>query len=136
MTREKKAFEVSCGIITSQGGYIKSKTWWLVRDNLRGQAYTMKANMKAINAVMDKGAKKDADAAYKKFWSEIDQRTWSDHRTRTDQSHVRFSSHPSLSAFACSRVLCCAMRTCSGPRMQEEGAGARREGVRRRPCGA
>jgi len=73
VTREKKAFEVSCGIITSQGGYIKSKTWWLVRDNLRGQAYTMKENMMAINAVMDKGAKKDADAAYKKFWSEIDQ---------------------------------------------------------------
>jgi len=70
--REKAAFEVSSKIITSQGPNIKSKTWWLVRDNLRGQAYNMKANMKAINKALggEKGAA--ATKAYAKFWKEID----------------------------------------------------------------
>jgi len=73
VTREKAAFDVSVKIITTQGPNIESKTWWLVRDNLRGQAYNMKANMLAINKALGDKGKKDADAAYKKFWSEIDQ---------------------------------------------------------------
>ena len=73
VTREKAAFDVSVKIITTQGPNIDSKTWWLVRDNLRGQAYNMKANMLAINKALGDKGKKDADAAYKKFWSEIDQ---------------------------------------------------------------
>jgi len=73
VTREKAAFQVSCGIITSQQKNIDSKTWWLVRDNMRGQAYTMKENMLAINSQLsDPAAKKAADAAYKSFWKEID----------------------------------------------------------------
>jgi hypothetical protein len=73
VAREKAAFDVSSKIITSQGGNIDSKTWWLVRDNLRGQAYNMKANMKAINIALGPGAKQDAAVkAYKKFWMEID----------------------------------------------------------------
>merc|ERR1712054_460368 len=72
VAREKAAFDVSSKIITSQGGNIDSKTWWLVRDNLRGQAYNMKANLKAINLALggDKGAA--ATKAYTKFWKEID----------------------------------------------------------------
>ena len=57
VTREKAALEVSKQIVRAQGPNIDSKTWWLVRDNLRGQAYTMKANMRAINAVLDPAGK-------------------------------------------------------------------------------
>merc|ERR1712224_863784 len=53
VSREKAAYVVSTKIIQSQGPNIDSKTWWLVRDNLRGQAYNMKANMRAINSVLD-----------------------------------------------------------------------------------
>ena len=71
VTREKAAFDVSSKIVRAQGPNIESKTWWLVRDNLRGQAYNMKANMLAMNAVSkDKVASKKA---YSKFWSEINQ---------------------------------------------------------------
>lgn len=70
VTREKKAFEVSSKIISSQGPNVDSKTWWLVRDNLRGQAYEMKSNMRAINKQLTD--KKAADAAYAKFWKEVD----------------------------------------------------------------
>jgi len=73
VTREKKAFEVSKNIVNTQGPNIESKTWWLVRDNLRGQAYNMKANMQAINEVLPADKKKDATKAYKKFWAEVDQ---------------------------------------------------------------
>merc|ERR1719231_196044 len=70
VSREKAAFDVSCKIVESQGPNIESKTWWLVRDNLGGQAYNMKANMLAINKNLSD--KKAADAAYKTFWKEID----------------------------------------------------------------
>merc|ERR1719478_1978904 len=73
VTREKAAYEVSAKIIRAQQKNIDSKTWWLVRDNFRGQAYNMKANMLAINKVLPPVSKAKADTAYKKFWSEIDQ---------------------------------------------------------------
>merc|ERR1719487_2613502 len=57
VTREKAAFQVSKKIVTSQKKNIDTKTWWLVRDNFRGQAYTMKANMRAINDVLEPAAK-------------------------------------------------------------------------------
>merc|ERR1719230_840738 len=69
VTREKAAFDISATIVKSQAKNIDSKTWWLVRDNLRGQAYNMKANMKAMNGVS--ANKAAADKAYKAFWSEI-----------------------------------------------------------------
>jgi len=71
VTREKAAFELSCKIVSSQQGNVDSKTWWLVRDNLRGQAYNMKANMLAINSVLEGSKKAEATAAYNKFWKEI-----------------------------------------------------------------
>merc|ERR1712178_191631 len=70
-TREKAAFEVSSKIVREQAGNIDSKTWWLVRDNLRGQAYNMKANMLAINMVLPSDKQAAAKKAYSKFWSEI-----------------------------------------------------------------
>ena len=69
VTREKAAFDVSAKIIESQGKNIESKTWWLARDNLRGQAYNMKANMQALNKVSKDPAA--ASKAYTKFWNEI-----------------------------------------------------------------
>jgi hypothetical protein len=73
VTREKAGLEVSKKIVRAQGPNIDSKTWWLVRDNLRGQAYNMKANMRAINAVLEPSTKVAAVKAYEKFWKEIDQ---------------------------------------------------------------
>merc|ERR1712078_162978 len=49
VTREKAALEVSKQIVRAQGPNIESKTWWLVRDNFRGQAYNMKSNMRATS---------------------------------------------------------------------------------------
>ena len=67
--REREAFKTSSDIIKSQQGTIDSKTWWLVRDNLRGQAYNLKSNMKALTAVAsDKGA---AQKAYEKVLNEL-----------------------------------------------------------------
>jgi len=69
ITREKAAFEISEKIVRSQLPNIESKTWWLARDNFRGQAYNMKANMKALNSL---SADPAASAkAYSKFWSEV-----------------------------------------------------------------
>jgi hypothetical protein len=73
VSREKAAFSVSSGIVRAQGPNIDTKTWWLVRDNLRGQAYNMKANMIAINGVLGDDKKAKATKAYKKFWDEINQ---------------------------------------------------------------
>merc|ERR1719201_225946 len=73
VTREKKAFDISATIVKSQGPNIETKTWWLVRDNFRGQAYNMKANMLAMNKVLSPDKKAVADKAYSKFWSEINQ---------------------------------------------------------------
>lgn len=72
VTRELAAYKVSKAIVTSQQGNIDSKTWWLVRDNLRGQAYNMKANMRAINAVLPAEGKASATKAYAAFWKKID----------------------------------------------------------------
>jgi len=71
VSREKAAFDVSAKIIRSQGGNIDSKTWWLVRDNMRGQAYNMKANMLALNGVLPADKQASAKKAYSKFWTEI-----------------------------------------------------------------
>jgi len=72
VTREKASFEISSKIINSQGPNIDSKTWWLVRDNLRGQAYNMKGSMKAIDAALTGEKQATATKAYAKFWKEID----------------------------------------------------------------
>ena len=73
VTREKAALEVSKQIVRAQGPNIESKTWWLVRDNFRGQAYNMKSNMRAIIKVQTDPQKTKAQKAYDKFWGEVNQ---------------------------------------------------------------
>ena len=51
VSREKAAFTESVKRISGLGPKIESKTWWFVRDELRIQAYTMRASMLAMNAV-------------------------------------------------------------------------------------
>jgi hypothetical protein len=69
--REKKDFLKSADIIKSQGKLLESKTWWLVRDNFRGQAYNIKSNMLALNKVQDEKTKPLAEKAYAKFVKEL-----------------------------------------------------------------
>jgi hypothetical protein len=71
VSRERASLEVSKKIVRSQGNNIDKSTWYLVRDNLRGQAYNMKANMLAINAVLEPKTKEAATKAYNEFWKEI-----------------------------------------------------------------
>jgi hypothetical protein len=73
VTREKAAYEVSKKIFQAQGQNIESKTWWLVRDNFRGQAYNMKANMRAINTTLGPDAQLAATKAYNVFWKQVNQ---------------------------------------------------------------
>lgn len=73
VAREKAAFDISAKIVKSQAKNIDTKTWWLVKDNLRGQAYNMKANMLAMNGVLPADKKAAASKAYSKFWSEVNQ---------------------------------------------------------------
>jgi len=73
VTREKAAYAISSKIVSEQGPNIDSKTWWLVRDNLRGQAYNMKANMRAITSQLSSAEAKAASTkAYNTFWKKID----------------------------------------------------------------
>merc|ERR1712216_593861 len=73
VTRELAAFKVSADIVNSQQKTIDGKVWWLVRDNLRGQAYNMKANMKVINGVLPADKKASATKAYDTFWKSINE---------------------------------------------------------------
>ena len=68
---------------------IEKKTWWLVRDNFRGQAYNMKANMLAINKVLEGDKKAAAGKAYSKFWSEVNQCAPCRHNHRTGRRAPR-----------------------------------------------
>ena len=70
VAREKASFQESVKRISGLGPKIESKTWWFVRDELRIQAYTMRASMLAMNAV--NSDKKACESAYKTFWKEIE----------------------------------------------------------------
>ena len=64
VAREKASFQESVKRISGLGPKIESKTWWFVRDELRIQAYTMRASMLAMNAVnSDKKVRRVAAAA-------------------------------------------------------------------------
>jgi len=69
VTLEKASFETNAKIYQSQQPQIDSKTWWLARDNLRGQAYPMRSNMLAINKVSKNP--QEAKKTYDKFWKQI-----------------------------------------------------------------
>lgn len=67
IARERADLDKSVKIFQAQGKLLESKTWWLVRDNFRGQAYNTKANMLAINKVQPEATKKAATKAYDTF---------------------------------------------------------------------
>merc|ERR1711908_200855 len=67
IAREQRDFLKSVDIVKAQGLLLESKTWWLVRDNFRGQAYNMKANMRALNNVQPEATKGKAVKAYDSF---------------------------------------------------------------------
>jgi hypothetical protein len=67
VVRERKDFLTSVAIVKSQKALLESKTWWLVRDNFRGQAYNMKQNMLVLNKVLEPSDKAKADKAYGTF---------------------------------------------------------------------
>jgi hypothetical protein len=69
VAREKASFEKSVLIYKAQQPNIDSKTWWLARDNLRGQASVMKSNMLVIQDVSNN--KQEAKKTYDKFWRQI-----------------------------------------------------------------
>jgi len=73
VSREKADYQKSSKIIQAQGPIIESKTWWLVRDNMRGQAYNMKANMRAINKTLDADTELAATKAYNAFVTNLNQ---------------------------------------------------------------
>uniref|UniRef100_A0A7S0HBH7 Uncharacterized protein n=1 Tax=Phaeocystis antarctica TaxID=33657 RepID=A0A7S0HBH7_9EUKA len=73
VTRETAQFEKGCKLIANLQTNIDSKTWWKVRDQLRGtDVYSLRGSMLAINNVLPE-AKKDAAAkAYKKVFAEME----------------------------------------------------------------
>jgi hypothetical protein len=70
VSRENKAFLESARRFESLQPKIDKKEWWFVRDELRIQAYTMRASMLALNKV---NSKPDAaKALYEDFWTKVE----------------------------------------------------------------
>ena len=60
-------------LLSSLQGDIDTKTWWKVRDQLRGTGvYDLRASMLAINGVLPADKKADAAKAYKKVFVEME----------------------------------------------------------------
>merc|ERR1711957_1043330 len=58
VTRETAAFTKGCKLIANLQTNIDSKTWWKVRDQLRGtDVYSLRGSMLAINNVLPAGKK-------------------------------------------------------------------------------
>lgn len=73
VSREKKVFEKSAKLMGSLQPDIDSKTWWKVRDQLRGtDVYSMRGAMLSINNVLPADKKDGATKAYKKYWQEVE----------------------------------------------------------------
>lgn len=71
--REKEVFAKTAKIIVTLQPNIDSKTWWKVRDQLRGtNVYSMRQTMLALNNVLPTEKKEKAVKTYKKFWSEVE----------------------------------------------------------------
>ena len=70
---QTKAFDKSVKLLSSLQGDIDSKTWWKVRDQLRGTGvYDLRSSMLAINGVLPAEKKADAAKAYKKVFTEME----------------------------------------------------------------
>merc|ERR1711988_1595097 len=72
VARELAAFKESSKRFSSLQPLIDSKTWWLARDNMRTQAYNMRASMLAINNVLPTDKKPLAKKAYTKYWQQVE----------------------------------------------------------------
>ena len=73
VAREKAVFNKGCSLLANMQGDIDSKTWWKVRDQLRGtDLYSFRGAMLALNGVLPEGKKAEAVKAYKKVFSEME----------------------------------------------------------------
>ena len=73
VTRETSAFNKGVKLIANLQTNIDSKTWWKVRDQLRGtDVYSLRGSMLAINNVLPAGKKDAAAKAYKKVFAEME----------------------------------------------------------------
>ena len=73
VAREKAVFNKGCGLLANLQGDIDSKTWWKVRDQLRGtDLYSFRGAMLALNGVLPEGKKAEAVKAYKKVFQEME----------------------------------------------------------------
>lgn len=70
---QTKAFDKCVKLLSSLQGDIDTKTWWKVRDQLRGTGvYDLRSSMLAINGVLPAEKKADAAKAYKKVFTEME----------------------------------------------------------------
>ena len=73
VAREKEVFAKTSKLMSSLQGDIDTKTWWKVRDQLRGtNVYSMRSTMLALNNVLPEEKKAGAAKAYTKFWKEVE----------------------------------------------------------------
>lgn len=72
--REQKAvYEKTVKLVSGLQGEIDSKTWWKVRDQLRGtDVYSLRSSMLSINNVLPADKKDSAAKAYKKVFVEME----------------------------------------------------------------
>ena len=70
---EKKVHYKTVALVSTLQGDIDSKTWWRIRDQLRGtDVYSLRSSMLAINGVLPTEKKPDAAKAYKKVFVEME----------------------------------------------------------------
>merc|ERR1719329_732584 len=69
----KDFFAKTSKLMSSLQGDIDTKTWWKVRDQLRGtNVYSMRSTMLALNNVLPEEKKPQAAKLYKKYWQEVE----------------------------------------------------------------
>mmetsp|Transcript_8144 Transcript_8144/g.16351 ORF Transcript_8144/g.16351 Transcript_8144/m.16351 type:complete len:223 (-) Transcript_8144:259-927(-) len=73
VARETAVFNKGVSLISALQKDIDSKTWWKVRDQLRGtDVYSLRGAMLSINNVLPEGKKDAAAKAYKKVFVEME----------------------------------------------------------------
>jgi len=73
VAREKAVFDKSSKMVKGLQADIDSKTWWKVRDQLRGtDVYSMRSSMLALQEVLPAEKKPEATKLYKKFWTQVE----------------------------------------------------------------
>ena len=97
---EKKVHYKTVALVSTLQGDIDSKTWWRIRDQLRGtDVYSLRSSMLAINGVLPTEKKPDAAKAYTRRCSSRWRRSTLRARRRSRRSPPRRTttcSRPSL----------------------------------------